>query len=197
MSRHNGVVHLELAKVQRTEKGELWRAHLHLVEGHVAACHVQSQVDGRRLLSDSEAMRWLARWGQREFVWSLEIFTLHQTAPHPAPAGLLPPARSVAPPQQVSQLAALPSPARHGFPPHHVAPSAGFLPPATQMTGPQRSVQVEQGVISSWPRKYRQVFALVDGKRSVGQIAALLKLPPTVVEKIVNELQSMGIIQIR
>jgi len=159
MSRRNGVVHLELANVQRNEKGELWRAHLYLVEGHVAACHVQSQVDGRRLLSDSEAMRWLARWGQREFVWSLEIFTLQQTAPHPAPAGL--------------------------------------LPPATQMPTPQRSAQVEQSVISTWPRKYRQIFALVDGRRSLGQIAALLKLPPVVVEKIVNDLQSMGIIRIR
>jgi hypothetical protein len=50
-----------------------------------------------------EALRWLARWGQRELAWSLKVFTLHQTAPspvlRPAPAGLLMPARLVAPPR--------------------------------------------------------------------------------------------------
>jgi len=56
-------------------------------------------------------------------------------------------------------------------------------------------VQAEQGVISSWPRKHRQIFALVDGKRSVGQIAAMLKLPPAIVEAIVDDLQSLGVIQ--
>ncbi len=83
--------------------GEPWRARLSLVEGHVVACHVHSQVDGRRLLSGDEALRWLARWGQRELAWSLKVFTPHQTAPSPvlrsAPPGLLMPARLVAPPQ--------------------------------------------------------------------------------------------------
>ena len=199
MSRQNGVVYVELPKTQRAEKGEPWRARLHLVEGRVVACHVHSQVDGRRLLSDDGAMRWLAQWGQRELVWSLEDFTLHQIASHPvlgpAQVGLLPPARPVAPPQRIWQPADLPPPARYGSPPHHIAQSAGLLPPASLVTPPQRIVQAEQGVISSWPRKHRQVFALVDGKRSVGQIAALLKLPPTVVEEIVNDLQLLGVIR--
>ena len=195
MSRQNGVVYVELPKAQRAEKGEPWRARLHLVEGHVVACHVHSQVDGRRLLSDDGAMRWLARWGQRELAWSLEVFALHQTTSHPAPAGLLPPPRSVAPPQRASQPADLPPPARYGSPPRHSAQSAGLLPPAGLVTPPQRSLQAEQGVISAWPRKHRHIFALVDGKRSVGQIAAMLKLPPAVVEAIVNDLQSLGVIR--
>ena len=199
MSRQNGVVHVELPEAQRTKKGEPWRARLYLVEGYVVACHVHSQVDGRRLVSDGEAMRWLASWGQRELVWSLEVFTLHQTTPHPvllpAPAGLLPPPRPVAPPQRASQPADLPLPARYGSSPRHSAPSAGHLAPASQVPPPQRSVQAEQGMISSWPRKHRQIFALVDGKRSVGQIAAMLKLPREVVEEIVNDLQSLGVIR--
>ncbi len=199
MSRQNGVVHVELPKAKRIEMGEPWRARLHLVEGRVVACYVHSQVDGRRLLSDDEAMRWLARWGQRELAWSLEVFTLYQTAPHPvlrpAPAGLLPPVRHVAPPQRASQPAGLFPPARYGSPPHHSAQPAGLLPAARQDAPPQRIVQVGQGVISSWPRKHRQVFALVDGKRSAGQIAAMLKLPPAVVEEIINDLQSLGVIR--
>src|SRR5207244_13417262 len=90
MSRQNGVVHVELPKAGRTEMGEMWRAHLYLAEGHVAACQVLSLVDGRRLLSDEEALRWLTGWGQRELAWSLEVFTQHKTAPRPAPADPLP-----------------------------------------------------------------------------------------------------------
>lgn len=180
MSRQNGVVHVELPKAKRIEMGEPWRARLHLVEGRVVKCYVHSQVDGRRLLSDDEAMRWLAQWGQCELAWSPEVFTLYQTAPHPvlrpAPAGLLPPARHIEPPQRASQ-------------------PAGLLPAARQDAPPQRIVQVGQGLLRSWPRKHRQVFALVDGKRSVGQIAAMLKLPRTVVEEIVNDLQSLGVIR--
>ena len=195
MSRQNGVVHVELPKARRTEKGEMWRAHLYLVEGHVTACHVLSLVDGRKLLSDDEALRWLARWGQRELAWSLEVSTQHKTAPRTAPADPLPPPRRVAPPQGVSQPADLPTPARYGSPPHHVAQPAGLLQRARQNTPPQRIVQAEQSVISTWPRKHRQVFALVDGKRSLGQIADILKLSPAVVEGVVNDLQSLGVIR--
>lgn len=175
--------------------GEPWQARLSLVEGNVVACHVHSLLDGRRLLSGDEVLRWLARCGQRELAWSLKVFTPHQSTPHPAPAGLLPPARYVAPPQRVSQSVDLPTPARYGSPPHHVAQPAGLILPARQVTPPQRIVQAEQGVISSWPRKYRQVFALVDGKRSAEHIAAILKQPPAVVERIVNDLQSLGVIR--
>jgi len=163
MSRQNEVVHVELPETVESEMGEPWRASLYLVEGHVVAGHVHSQVDGRRLLSHDEALRCLARWGQRELAWSLEIFTLPQTTPRPAPAGLLPPARYVAPPQRVSQLANLPTPVRYGSPPHQSAPPAGLLLPGRQVTPPQRILQVEQSVISSWPRKHRQIFALIDG----------------------------------
>ena len=85
MSRQNEVVHVELPETVESEMGEPWRASLYLVEGHVVAGHVHSQVDGRRLLSHDEALRCLARWGQRGLAWSLEIFTPPQTIPRPAP----------------------------------------------------------------------------------------------------------------
>ena len=195
MSRQNGAVYVELPKAEGTEMREMWRAHLHLVEGHVAACHVFSLVDERKLLSDDEALRWLAGWGQRELAWSQEVFTQHKTAPRPAPADPLPPPRHVAPAQRVSQPADLPTPARYGSPPHHVAQPEGLLQLARQNTPPQRIVQAEQSLISSWPRKHRQVFALVDGKRSVRHIATILKLSPADVEVVVNELQSLGVIR--
>jgi len=80
-------------------------------------------------------------------------------------------------------------------PPHHVAQPEGLLQLARQNTPPQRIVQAEQSVINSWPRKHRQIFALVDGKRSVRHIATILKLSPADVEVVVNDLQSLGVIR--
>lgn len=87
------------------------------------------------------------------------------------------------------------TPRRDMVPPRHIAPPAGLLPSASLIKPPQRIVQAEQGVISSWPRKHRQIFALADGKRSIEKIAAMLKQPPSVVEEIVNDLQSLGVIR--
>lgn len=43
--------------------GETWRAHLSLVAGSVTTCVVQSRTGGRTLLSESEALHWLASLG--------------------------------------------------------------------------------------------------------------------------------------
>src|SRR5690348_9145978 len=118
---------------------------------------IRCQADGRRLLSKSETMCWFARWGQHEFVWSLEIATPQPPPPHPVLPCLLPPARSAALPQRVSQLADLPT---VRYSPPHIAQSAVLLPPATPITSPQ------------------------------------LNLSLVVVEKSVDDLQSLRVIQI-
>jgi hypothetical protein len=151
------------------------------------------QVDGRKLCSKSETMRWFARWGQHEFVWSLEMFTPQQTPPHSVRAALFPPARPVALPQRVSHLADLPT---VRYSPPDIAQPVVLFSPATPVIAPQRTVQAEQVVINSWPWKYWQMFAFVNGKRSVGQMAALLNLPLVVVESSVDDLQSLEGIQI-
>ncbi len=60
---------------------------------------------------------------------------------------------------------------------------------------PQRTGQGEEAVMLSWSRKQRQVFALVDGVRSIQRIAAMLSQPHEVVEGVLNALQSMGVIE--
>jgi hypothetical protein len=61
---------------------------------------------------------------------------------------------------------------------------------------PRRLAQVEQGAIHSWSRKQRQVFALVDGRRSAERIAVILRQPLNVVEDILHDLQSRGVIAV-
>ena len=60
---------------------------------------------------------------------------------------------------------------------------------------PRRIMQAEQGVMNAWSRKQRQIFGLVDGSRTVEQIATILHQPPPVVAEILNDLQAMGVIQ--
>ena len=61
---------------------------------------------------------------------------------------------------------------------------------------PQRLARVEQGEVQVWSRKQRQVFALVDGRRSIERIAIILCQPSYVVEGIVHELQLRGVIAV-
>ena len=60
---------------------------------------------------------------------------------------------------------------------------------------PRRILQAEQGVMNAWSRKQRQVFALVDGSRTIEQIATILHQPSGVVEEILNDLQALEVIQ--
>ena len=46
-----------------TGRGEPWQAQLTLLGGRVTFCHVWSSTDGHSLLTNSEAIRWLASQG--------------------------------------------------------------------------------------------------------------------------------------
>lgn len=75
-----------------------------------------------------------------------------------------------------------------------------MTPMPAQSPIPQRIVQVGQEDLNSWPRKYRRVFVLIDGERSVEKIAAILSLPPGGVEEVVevlHKLQSIGVIAMK
>jgi len=67
-------------------------------------------------------------------------------------------------------------------------------PPAPPLVIPRRIGQVEREMTKAWSRKQRQVFALIDGERSIERIALILSQPFTVVESIMSELQSMGVV---
>lgn len=61
---------------------------------------------------------------------------------------------------------------------------------------PRRLARVAQGEVHAWSRKQRQVFALVDGSRSIERIAVILCQPSYVVEGIVHELQVRGVVAV-
>jgi hypothetical protein len=84
-------------------------------------------------------------------------------------------------------------------------PSAPLKPPTTTpLPGqapffyapptPRQRFSVSNADINRWPRKYRQVYMLIDGERDVEKIAAMLSLSPQAVEDVLRDLQSNGVI---
>ncbi|HZT99448.1 MAG TPA: hypothetical protein VFA10_07305 [Ktedonobacteraceae bacterium] len=152
-TRANGVI-----STKGIGPGEPWQAHLTFFQGQVITCHVWSSVNGRSLLTDYEALHWLANLGY--LAWNQEAFT----------------------PQQTSLL----------FDDSQVDDSQAALLQSYEI--PRRLRQVERAGMHSWSRKHRQVFALVDGRRSTERIAVILCQPLKVVEIILHDLQSKGVI---
>lgn len=66
---------------------------------------------------------------------------------------------------------------------------------STSQQIPRRTVQVDMNLMSIWPLRQRQVFLLVDGSRTIEQIAMILRQPSDAIEQILNELQWMQVIQ--
>ena len=62
--------------------------------------------------------------------------------------------------------------------------------PAPRIFVPRRIVYVTQEQMSTWPRKHRTVFVLIDGKKSVEQLAGLLSLSVKEVELVLSDLRA-------
>jgi hypothetical protein len=60
---------------------------------------------------------------------------------------------------------------------------------------PRRIAPVDKKMMNTWSRKQRQVFALVNGTRTIEHIATILQQPPHVVEQVLDDLQAIGVVQ--
>ncbi len=74
-TQQNCVVHMELPETAQIGPGEPWQAQLTLIEGKVT-CQVWSKVDKRVLLTNDEALHWLATLPRLS--WSPEPFVPQQ-----------------------------------------------------------------------------------------------------------------------
>lgn len=149
-----------------------WEGQFRLDKGEVIACLVSNKVDGRVVLNNDEALRWLTNQGKLE--WRLE-----DEASSSDPSRPLLPAPGEARSEQ-----------RHDV---EVLPPAGEK---NQLRGIPRHTQKGRNLpLSAFSsRDHRQVFTLVDGRRTIGEIASLLHRPPDVVMRVLQELQAAGLI---
>lgn len=70
------------------------------------------------------------------------------------------------------------------------------IQPVEKVFVPQRTVMLDQRQMQSWPRIHRVVFAMADGTKSTQKIASLLSTAQPVVDKVLSELQAIGVITI-
>ena len=76
------------------------------------------------------------------------------------------------------------------------AQSPTLPPPPPRSPVPRRLRYVSMTDTERWPLLHRQIFVLVDGRRSVEQIAATLAQPIYTIEGVLRDLRSIGIIDI-
>jgi biotin operon repressor len=74
-------------------------------------------------------------------------------------------------------------------------PTPAVLPPREVPVFPRRYVvYLDQQQMRTWSRMHRAVFSLADGTKSVAKIAEMLSTSPDIVDKVLRELQSIGVI---
>jgi hypothetical protein len=150
-----------------------WLGQLQLDQGRVVSCVVSDQASGRVVLRNEEALQWLTARGRLK--WQLQEEAILPPTPPPR---LLPPGKDT---RREDAYSTEPPP----------------LPPAKNLLRavPQRAltgnIAPANALVS---REHRQVYALVDGQRTIEEIAQLLHRPSEFIIAILQDLQSQGFI---
>jgi hypothetical protein len=157
---------------------------IELQRGEMVSCQVKD-AKGQTLLSGREAEQAVGAVGKLN--WIFDAYADQET-PGSQPVV---PARSA--PRNTDPLrntGPLPS---FQTPPGLPVPQ-GFTNPAQYAYVPRRLLELNSVDMQAWPRRHRQVYVLVDGTRSIGQIAAMLSQPPQIIETVLREIQLTGAI---
>ena len=149
-----------------------WQGLFQLDAGVVKACLIRSKIDGHLLLGNEEALHWLTNQGRLE--WHLE-----EDGQFP---GAAPPALQAPEERRRMQRSAEEAPPVVGW-----SQQLARIPQRTQ-----KGKVVPVNALAS--RDHRQVFALVDGRRSIEEIVTLLGRPPDIVIRLLQELRAIGLI---
>jgi len=149
-----------------------WQGQFRLDKGVMMSCLVRNKTDGQVLLSNDEAVRWLISQGR--LTWHLE-----EDAPFLPLLLPAPPPHEEAKKEQRQVEDALPS----------------FVWRKELGSIPQRTKKGLDAPVNAFAsREHRQVFALVDGQRTVEEIVYLLHKPPDSIVRLLRELQVAGFI---
>lgn len=148
-----------------------WQGRFQLDKGAVLSCQILNKADGRVVLRNDEALRWLTSQGRLS--WRLEE---NAQRSDPFPPALPPPGETTREEQHEEEF---PSALRRN-----------------QLSSiPQRTSKGKFLSVNAFAsREHRQVFALIDGQRTVEEIVSLLHKPPEAIFRILQELQAAGFI---
>ncbi|MFL5627438.1 MAG: hypothetical protein ACJ788_17820 [Ktedonobacteraceae bacterium] len=176
VSGQSGILLIEPAESGKNE----WQAQLSLQEGVVTTCSLINKADGRNLLGGKAVIDLLTQSGA--LLWILEE--------SPGPSGL--PSRPGALPQEQKNV---PTPS----PPLGVIGQPGGMHAQPRREGasniPRRTaLGAVTPIDGAWPREYRVVFAMIDGRHSSEELASLLHRSLDEVNYVLQQLRVMGLI---
>jgi hypothetical protein len=180
-----------------------WQGLFRLVDGQITFCQVWGKMDNRILLRGNDAIRWLVSGERGKLQWSVEESSPLSEIFHP----VLPTGNDSERKEQSSMNRTNPYPIVQNNPSMH---DMSLLPQkdvqASGSSSREQGMQpglvlkrTEAGnkapgfVLSS--RDLRQVFALVDGRRTVEEIVRLLHKSPASVVHLLNELKAAGLLE--
>ncbi len=171
--QQNGLLQGDLP-VKRLGNKVLWKAYLRLAEGNVVSCSIVDD-QGTLVRAGQDALSMLRGTGQLHWLMSRD-----ESSESGQP--------QVEEQRRITKV--LPQ-----YSPVSIQPQAGIF---FSSLVPRRLVliSIEQMNQGRWSRGYRQVYAMIDGMRTVETIASLLTLPLGSVEQILNDLQKMNTIAI-
>ncbi|HKV56644.1 MAG TPA: hypothetical protein VJO32_00120 [Ktedonobacteraceae bacterium] len=159
-----------------------WQGRFQLNNGMVTSCVLLNKADGRVVLRNEEALAWITSQGKLE--WQMED---EAEAPRPpaqpslTPPRLPPPGGAPAREERYYEEDPLPLP-----------PTVGKSQLAIVPQRTEKGKFVPGNVFAS--REHRQVLGLVDGQRTVQEIAQLLHRPADFIIYVLQELQAAGFI---
>lgn len=161
--------------------------------GEMTACHVKDD-KGHILLAGQEAFKAITAAGNLK--WAFEELPEHALASTPgANQSSWEVARSdsfkTVPPMRTTSSMTGPL----NTPPALPVPRWSDTV-AQQTLLPRRLMELTPLLMHDWPRRYRQVYVLIDGVRDSAKIASILNQPVQSVEQILREIQSTGAISL-
>ncbi len=172
-SKQSGVLLVEAPGPNKSP----WQGRFQLDNGMVTSCVLLNKVDGRVVLRNEEALAWITSQGRLE--WQMEDEA--EAPPSPTPPRLPAPGGEIAREERYYEDDPLPAPPALG------KNQLAIIPQRTE-----KGKIVSGNVFTS--RDHRQVLGLVDGQRTVQEIAQLLHRPADFIIYVLQELQAAGFI---
>ncbi len=167
------------AEIPGRERGEIYRAVIFLEKGKIRSCALIDR-SGRVVQEGQAVLQTLFRAG--DLTWTVSA----AQPPLPSQPTPMSPSMPGMPFQPMPTSPSMPAAPFPG-PPPAPAPFAGYA-------GAPRPVRLLNQPGSGWPRRWTQVFLLVDGGRDSQQIALVLGLSTQEVVQILQELLAVGAI---
>jgi hypothetical protein len=168
-SRQSGILFVEAA----TPNASLpWQGKFQIESGVVRSCAVFNRQNGKVLFTNDQAISWLILQGR--LVWHIEEEDQSSNSMQSSPT--------------------FDEKRRGGY----KEEESILLSPIWEKRRKEVFTRTQRGdrsPVNAFPsRDHRQVFALVDGRRSIEEIVRLLQKPPEAILKLLQELQNAGFI---